>query len=182
MFDLTLGGRIKIIDKSFTEALLLLSRRLDGSGVKWVVDGDLAEALQVVQVDPDCIEILTNANDAKMIWSSVKDLNPTPIAWLEQPLARKAVIKGEEYPITIKIHSFEFDLNGTKIKVCGDKQFRINGWDWGDPLEVEPRYVNIVGQPIPVVPLSFQLQMYEKLGWTDRIEKISKATSYLKSG
>ncbi len=177
---MTLGGRIKIIEKSLVSALESLCRKLAPQGLKWIVAGDCAEALQVVQVDPDYVEILTDSKDAQKIWSIMRDLNPTPIAFSERPLTRNAVIGGKEYPIIIRSHFFEFDLSGVKVKVYGDKQFKIDDWDWGDPLDVEPRYVNIVGQQVPVVPLSIELEIYEKLGWTDRIEKIKHATSYLK--
>ena len=182
MFDFTLGGRIKLIDKSFIKALESLRQRLDGLGVKWVVAGDFAEALQVVQVDPDCVEILTDATDAQKVWSSVKDLDPTPTACIEQSVARNALSEGREYPITVRSLYFEFALDGIKVKVYGDKQFRIDSWDWGDTLEFEPKYVNVVGQRIAVIPLSIQRELYERLGWMDRVEKINRATSFLKHG
>lgn len=182
VFDLTVGGRVKLIDKSFTDALKLLHRRLDGLGLTWIIGGDFAEALQVVQVDPECIEILTNANDARKIFSAVNDVHPRPITYLEQRQTRNAVIEGKEYPVTVRSHYLEFALNGTQVKVYGNKQFRIDDWDWGDVLEFEPKYVNVVGQRTAVIPLSIQLELYEKLGWTDRVEKINCATSFLKHG
>jgi hypothetical protein len=51
----------------------------------------------------------------------------------------------------------------------------VGDWDWGDPIEFEPDYVNVVGVNVPIVPLKLKSELYTGLGWTDRAAKIHEA-------
>lgn len=64
-----------------------------------------------------------------------------------------------------------------KVKVHGDLQFKVDDWDWGDVLEFDPEYVYVVGAKIALVPLSVKSELYQNLGWIDRVEKIKQAIS-----
>jgi hypothetical protein len=164
-----------IIKKAFIDSLLAIHKKLKDSEAKWAVGGDLGEAMRRVEVEPDCIEILTNKEGVKEIFEKVKDHNPTEVKFLEQKLSRNAIIKGQDYPVYIRSHYFEFYINGVKVKVHGDLQFKVDDWDWGDVLEFDPEYVYIVGAKTAVVPLSVKSELYQSLGWIDRVEKIKIA-------
>ena len=51
-------------------------------------------------------------------------------------------------------------------------QYKINDWDWGDKIEFTPEYVNVTGAKIAVVPLQVKYEIYQKMGWAEKVEKI----------
>lgn len=52
-----------LIDRAFVDSLLLIHKRLEGSGVIWSIGGDLGEVLRGVKLEADAIEILTNEKE-----------------------------------------------------------------------------------------------------------------------
>ncbi len=134
----------------------------------------MGEILKTVQVQPDCIEILTDSKGATDIFLAFKDLVPKEVLFQTQRVDRNAVIEGKEYPVYTRSYYFEFSTNGAKVKVFGDLQYRIGDWEWGHNLEFTPDYVSVVGAKTAIVPLQIKQQIYQGFGWTDRAEKIGK--------
>jgi hypothetical protein len=167
---------LTIIPQQYVDTLIFLYKKLADKDVEWSVNGDLGEALRAVNVEPDCIELLTSKEGAERILKAVQDLEPTQISLQTRQLARNAVVEEKEYPVYVRSHYFEFNVNGVKVKVQGDLQYRVNDWDWGDTLEFTPEHVNVVGCKIAVVPLQVKHEMYTRLGWMDRAEKIEQVT------
>ena len=165
---------VSFIPKQYIDALVVLDQKLEDINVRWVVGGDLAERLRVVQVEVECIEIVSSKEDVERIFQLVQEFKPQPITFQTRLLSRKAVVDGLEYPVYTRSHYFDFDLNTVKIRVHGDLQYRVDDWDWGDVLEFTPEYVSVVGKRIAVTPLSVASELYCNLGWTDRVQKISK--------
>jgi hypothetical protein len=165
---------LSFVDPAYIEALLAFHKSIPNQNIGWAVGGDLGEALQTIQVEPDRIEIITRKEGANQIFSAVKEYNPKSIEIQTTKLARNAIVSGIEYPIYIRSYFFEFFLGCVKINVQGDLQYKINDWDWGDKLEFTPNYVNVAGAKTAVVPLEVELEIYRSLGWTDRSEKIEQ--------
>jgi len=164
-----------IIPKQIFDALLTLHEKLDQKNIKWTVTGDLGEALKVVKVEPDCIEILATSEDAGQIFEAVKMYQPTGGKTEIKQLARNANIQGKEYPVVVRSYYVEFNIGIVPVRVYGDLQYKINGWDWGDKLQFTPDYTYVVGKKTALMPLSVKLELYQQLGWTDRAEKIRQA-------
>ena len=167
---------VVLIPQQYVSALLSLHEKFEAKKIEWVISGDLGEALKRVKVQPDCIEILTSKDGAEQIYESVKELSPQPIALRVQKSPRNALIGGIEYPIFMKSCYFEFQINGIKVKVDGDLQYKVGDWDWGDKFEFNPDTVYIVNKRTSIVPLQIKYELYQSLGWTDRIEKIRQAS------
>jgi hypothetical protein len=165
---------LSMIEPSYIDALLMLHKKLAKEHVDWAVSGDLAEALKTVQTKPDCIEIVTSKKGATQIFLTFKDLNPKGIFFETQKLARNALVNGKEYPIYVRSHYFEFTLDGIKVKVYGDLQYRISDWEWGDTFQFTPEHVYVVGAKTAIVPLQIKYEIYQGLGWADRAEKIGQ--------
>lgn len=163
-----------IVPSQYVSALLKLHEKLEGKNIEWAVSGNLGEALRTVRVEPDCIEIVASKGAAQQIHDAVADFNIQPIAHLVQTLARKASIQGKEYPVYVRSHYFELDIDGIKVKVHGDLQYRVNDWAWGDTFQFDPDIVYVVGKKTSVVPLRVRYELYRGLGWSDRAENISK--------
>jgi hypothetical protein len=153
-----------------------LHEKLGDKTIKWVLTGDLAESLRIVKVEPDCIEIVTSKDDAQRIFEAVQEFVPDPITFQTQTLSRNALIQGKEYPVYIRSYFFNFNLNSVKVKVQGDLQYKVGRWDWGDVFDFTPEYVSVVGKRIAVIPLSIATELYQSLGWVDRVDKIKEVT------
>ncbi len=171
-----------VIEKSFIDSLLIIHSKIKNLGVKWAVGGDLGESLRSVDVKPDCVEVLTDKEGAHRIFEAMREYTSSEPHLLDQSLPRNAFIKGQDYPVYIRSHYFEFKIDSVKIKIHGDIQFKVDNWDWGDPVEFDPEYVYIVGAKTPVVPLLVKAELYQNLGWTDRLEKVGTALSFLRAG
>lgn len=173
---------VSVIPREYFNALLILHEKLDGKNINWILRGELAERLKIVQVEPSFIEIVSSKTDAEKIFQVVQEFKPEQIAFQVQRLPRNAVIGGKEFPVYTRGYFFDFNLNDVKVKVEGDLQFKVGEWDWGDVFEFTPECIYVVGKKIAVTPLSIASELYCSLGWTDRVEKISEVTrkSHLK--
>jgi|GEM_PF-1494034 hypothetical protein len=163
---------INLIPSKYVSAILKIHEEI-GQNALWALGGDLAEALQSVRVEPDCIEILTSKEGAEKIHAAVEQFDPQQITYQVQELAQKALIEGKEYPVYTRSYYFEFFVDGIKAKVEGDLQFRVGNWEWGDTFEFVPYIVYIVNKRTSVVPLYVNYELYQRLGWADRVDKIT---------
>ncbi len=175
-------GPYAIIPQQYVETLLVLQGKLKEVIAQWAIGGDLGEALRAVSVNPDVVEILTSKAGVEQIFKSVEEFQPVEPSTQIRQLPRKAVIGGKEYPVYNKSCYLEFCISGIKIEVYGNLQFKINDWDWGDPLEFTPEYTFVVGKKINVVPLAIKYELHTLLGWTDRAEKIAQVLARPKPG
>ena len=167
---------VSVIPREYVDALLALHEKVDGKNINWVVNGELAERLRIVKVEPNCIEIVSSKDGAQKIYQAVQEFGPQPIVFQTQRLSRNAVVEGKEFPVYARSHYFEFNLKNVKVNVEGDLQFKVGDWDWGDVFEFTPEYVCVVGKKIAVTPLTIASELYRNLGWNDRVEKISDVT------
>ena len=167
-----LSNFVSTIPKQYLDALLTLYETLENKNIKWIINGDLAERLRIIKVEPDCIEIVSSSEDAQKIYQAFQDFAPGQITLQTMKLSRNALIDGEELPVYIRCFYFDFNLNNVKVKVEGDLQFKVGEWDWGDVFDFTPDYIYVVGKKIAITPLSVASELYRCLGWTDRVEKI----------
>jgi hypothetical protein len=163
-----------VIPQKYVEAILVLHEKLEGKSISWSLNGNLAEALRTVQVEPECIEIVSSKGDVEQIFEAVKEFQPQPLIFKTQLLSRNAVIGEKEYPIHIRSHFFEFNIKETKVKVHGDLQYQVGDWEWGDVFAFDPEYVYVIGKKIAITPLAVKCELYSSLGWVDRAEKIKR--------
>jgi hypothetical protein len=161
-----------IVPTKYVNAILSLHQRFESKNINWIVNGDLAEALKTVKVEPDCLEIVCTKQDAEKIFQVVKDLNPSPINYQTKQLFRNAVVDGKEFPIYVRSYYFDFNLESVLVKVQGDMQFRVGDWEWGDIYIFAPEYVHVVGKKTSVTPLTIKAELYQYFGWIDRFEKV----------
>jgi hypothetical protein len=167
---------VNFVPMPFLDALLLLHSRRDLKGIDWALGGNFAEFLKIIKVDFDSVEIVATKKNAERIFEAVHDFFPSSMAQTIHRLDRKARISGAEYPVYIKSYFFEFKINKVSVKVYGDMQYQINGWDWGEKLEFTPEFIYVVGHKTALIPLFLKIEKYQMLGWNDRVEKIQAIT------
>src|ERR1700690_2750978 len=90
---------VSFVDTAYIEALISLQKNLENKHVEWALGGDLAEALETIQVEPDCIEIVTSKEGAQQIYLATEQYDPQQIEFLTIKLDRNAVINGLQEPI-----------------------------------------------------------------------------------
>ncbi len=163
-----------VISSQYVKALVALHQRLENKNINWIVDGDLAEALRTVKVNPDCIEIVCTKQDAEKIFQAVQDLNPSPFNYQTRQISRNAVIDSSEFPVHVRSYYFDFNLDSVLVKVQGALQFKVGEWDWGEIFLFAPEYVYVVGKKTAITPLTIKAELYQYLGWVDRFEKVKE--------
>lgn len=163
---------ITVIPLKYIKSLLVLNNILKDKKIEWALSGDFGEILRTVHVEPNCIEIVTSKEETEQIRQAVQEYAPQEIKQQTERLSRNATIAGKEFPVHIRSHFFEFNINTIKIKVFGDLQYQIANWGWGDKVKFEPDYVYVEGRKMAVMPLEVKYELYLGLGWMDRAEKI----------
>jgi hypothetical protein len=169
-----IGHFVTVIPQKYLEALLAMHEIFEGKNIKWVVNGDLAERLRVIKVDPDCVEIVTSKYGAQQIFVLVQEFDPSNVSFQIQQLQREAVINGEQFPVYSRSYYFDFNIKGVAVKVHGDLQYKVGSWEWGEVFDFDPECVYIIGEKISVTPLRIKHDFYQALGWVDRVEKIDQ--------
>ncbi len=168
---------IFITPPSFVPALRTLAKKMQGSGANWAISSDLAENLLGVHIRPTEVEVVTDMNGLREIRARLSEFSPPEPVLTEKTLAREAEIQNEMHPVRTRSNLVSFKINEVLFLVHGDFQFRVGGWDWGDPVLFDAQSVNVAGSTIPVMPLRIASEIYLTLGWLDRVEMISDAVT-----
>ncbi len=169
-----LSSVLSVIEPQYIDTILSLHERLDKSNVQWAIGGDLGEQLRAVKVKPDCMEVLTDKSGSIQIALILKDLAASEASQKTTKLSRNAVLDGKEYPVYERSYYVDFTTFGVQVKVHGDLQIKVGDWEWGEKLEFTPEHVSVVGFDTAIVPLKLKREIYEGLGWTDRVERINR--------
>jgi hypothetical protein len=119
------------------QALKLLCKSLETSGVRWVLGGSLSLALQGVDVKPHDIDLLTDRQGAFRINAILKEYEKKKVTYSE----------------TEKVSSSfgVFEIQDVKVEVMGNYREK-QGTKWVDLSEIlaDPRIIEIDGMRIPV--------------------------------
>ncbi|MDA4135786.1 MAG: hypothetical protein OK449_02145 [Thaumarchaeota archaeon] len=142
---------------------------------KWAIGGDAAEIMLGVNVEADYLEIFTTKEGCDEIRQALADYQTLAPEMVQKKLARGADVDGTVYPVYNRSYHAEFTVDGVKVEVHGDLQFKVGEWDWGDSLDFEPTFTYISGGKLPLVPLSLKSELDLGLGWLDRVSLISDA-------
>ncbi len=143
------------------KALELICRRLNCSGVRWVVGGSASLALQGVEVLPEDIDIITDMEGAYRMQEILGDFIVEPVRFSSNEV--------------FSSHYGVFEVEGVRVEVMGELRIRA-GSEWvnlSKRLE-NPLYVNILDLMVPVSRLEDHLRSYRLLNRPKDREKIQK--------
>jgi len=166
-----------VLSKPLLEATIKIGNLLNDCSAKWALGGDIGEILNGVNVQPDHITILTNAEGCPEIGKKLAEFQVETSRLVERQIRRNAEIGPKPLPVKIRSYESRFNFDGQRLDVHGDLRIKVGEWEWGDPLDFEPEYVYVVGVKVPVVPLKLKTELYLGLGWMDRVRKINEATA-----
>jgi hypothetical protein len=164
-----------VISQPMLNSTIRIGQLLKDCSEKWAIGGDAGEILAGVNVRPNHITILTTTAGCEEVSKRLETFQIESPKITERQLERNAEIDATHLPVSVRSFASQFRIDGERIDVHGDLQIKVGDWDWGDPLDFEPEYVNVVGVNVPVLPLEFKTELYMGLGWTDRVKKINQA-------
>ena len=171
-----------LLAASLLRATVKVTNALKDASEKWAFGGDAGETVRGVKVNADHLEIVTTKAGTEEICTLLKEYVTLPPAELEKKLARDAFVESVTFPVYVKSHYAELDVDKVRVEVYGDMQYRVGEWEWGDPIDYEADYVIVVGAKVPTLPLWLKSQLHMGLGWYDRVELISDAVNRSRSG
>ncbi len=181
------GSGTMILPQPLLKATVKVSALLADLDERWVIGGDIGELLLGVDVKADHLEIVTTRKGSEVIGAKLQhaplrsageveegtsNLGPKDT---EKKLERLADCSGNLYAVSVRSHYVEGVLDGIRVEVYGDLQYRVGELEWGDPLVFEPTKISIIGTSLSVFPLGLKSEIYLALGWVDRVDKISEA-------
>jgi len=173
----TRADKFAILPQDLLKATVKLASLLKGLDEEWAIGGDAGELVQGVNVPADHLEILTTKKGCEAISARLISYQTLAPKETEKALGREAVFEGQPCPAYLKSEYAEFVLDSARVEVYGDLRIKVGERDWSDPLVFEATEVNVIGTPLPLVPLELKNKMYVFLGpnWADRVQKISEA-------
>jgi hypothetical protein len=154
-----------MIDPIFFKVLRKICARLNEINVNWALTGSLNLALQGVSVEVNDIDILTDTVGAYEIENCISEFVTKKVAFSP----------GE----TIRSHLGALMIDGVKVEIMGDVQFKRENGSWEAPadLELSKKTLEIEGMQIPVMSLEHEYQAYVKLRDMKKLEILRKRLS-----
>jgi hypothetical protein len=151
-----------MIEPCYLSVLRELSRRLDGSGVLWVVTGSLGFALQGMSVAIHDVDIQTDAVGAYEIERRFAAEVARPVAFSQAE--------------RIRSHFGALRLHGIDVELMGDIEKRLPDGSWDGPVDVmrHRRWASVTGMQIPVLDLAYEAEAYARLGRTEKAELLRR--------
>lgn len=144
-------------DQGMTQKMAVLRTlhgRFAGQPLNWVLTGSMAFALQGVPLTPNDIDVQTDAAGAQLIARLFAEHVTQPITVTESTHTRS--------------HLGALLLDGVKVEIMGDMQKRLPDGSWAPPVDLPAlqQIVHVQGMQIPVLPLSYEADAYERMGRT----------------
>lgn len=137
-------------------ALRRLCERLQGSGVNWALTGGLSFALWGLPLEPNDIDVQTDAQGAYEIERLFADCVTKPVRFSS----------GER----IRSHLGVLTVDGVTVEIMGDIRKRLEDGTWEEPVDLRAHreHVRVEGMAVPVLSLEYEREAYRKLGRMDR--------------
>lgn len=166
---------IVILQLPLLRATVKIGAALKDAQAKWAFGGDAAEIIKGVNVKADHLEIVTTKAGTEEVCRLLPEYVTLAPADAEKTLVREADVDAKMLPVRVRSRYAELVVDKVKVEVYGDLQYKVAEWDWGDPLDYEAEFVNIIGTNVPTLPLRLKSELDLGLGWLDRVALISDA-------
>jgi len=142
------------------DAVAAIRDRLAGTDVDWALTGSTSFVLQGVPLEPDDIDVQTTEQGAYVFDETFADCRAEAVS-----------LSSTE---TIRSHFGRFEVHGVAVEVMGALQKRTPDGSWESPTSIADHreFVSFRGGTVPVLSLSYEAQAYERLGRTERAERL----------
>jgi hypothetical protein len=152
-----------MIPENIFKALKVISDKLNGKGINWVLISSTNQALQGVDVKPRDIDILTDKEGVYAIVEALKDF------------VVEAVHPRESE--TMKSHYGKLNIEGVEVEIIGDLiNIKPKGDLWSETKNFSKKIIiEFKGVEVPGISLDQELSAYTKMKNIERIKKIKQA-------
>ena len=152
-----------MIPENTFQALKVISERLKGKGINWVLIGSTNLALQGVDVQPKDIDILADKKGAYAIGEALKEFVVEEVHFRETE--------------TMKSHYGKFNICCVEVEVMGDlHNIKPKGDLWSETADFSKKIIiEFKGVEVPGISLDQEYIAYKKLGRLERAKKIKEA-------
>lgn len=141
--------------------LLRFHDELADSGATWALTASLNLALRGIDIEPNDIDVMTDAAGATAIESIFSDRVARPVA------------RSRSREKRIDSHFGSLELDGVEIEIMGDVRHFVGG-RWTEPIDVAANreFIELEGRSVPAMSLEQELTGYRDLGREGRVELI----------
>ncbi|MEM4780957.1 MAG: hypothetical protein QXG03_05295 [Halalkalicoccus sp.] len=149
--------------ETYRGALVEFHDELAGHDVTWALTGSLNLALRGLDVDPDDVDVMTDAEGASTVGSVLEER-------VVRPVARS---RSREKRIESQFGALE--LGGVEVEVMGDVRHLVDG-EWTAPIDVAAHreFLDVEARAIPAMSLEHELTGYRELGREGRVARIER--------
>lgn len=142
------------------DAVEEIRERLAGGNIDWALTGSTSFALQGVALKPDDVDVQTTEQGAYVFGEVFEDCCVEAVS-----------LSSTE---RIRSHFGLFEINGVFVEVMGALQKRTSDGTWESPTSITDHreFAPFRGGTVPVLSLSYEAQAYERLGRTERAERL----------
>ena len=146
-----------------TRVLHYLLEHIPPKEYLWVLTGSAGLRLQGVDVSVDDLDLQTNRES---IYVMEKRLNKFV----------KVTVHPWESEHTLSLHG-QAEIDGVIVELLGDMKHCQPGGAWENPVEIESTWIWVTWHEneVPVFPLEFEAQAYEKMGRSEKADLIREA-------
>ena len=149
-----------MLNDKILETLKIVYEKLKDSNVTWILSGSTSLVLQGVDVDiKDDIDILTDKDGIIVIDNLLSEFREKSLGYSSN----------DRYKSYFEIYK----VNGIKVEVMGEFQYRLLNGEWSKPNQLnETIKGNYYGMEILMLTLEQELIEYENVCRYDKVEKI----------
>ena len=148
-----------MIPESHFKALKIIIDKLSGKNINWVIIGSTNLALQGVDVDVHDIDVLTDKVGSLRVAEALKEHCVTPFSLKEK--------------IPFKSYYGAFRILDVEVEVIAEIQHQLKTGRWSTKSRIKDMILFYYkGLKIPLLPLESELEAYELMGRTEKVNKI----------
>ena len=129
----------------------------------WVLTGSAALRLQGVDIPVNDLDLHTNKETVYILEKMLNEF-------------MKVSVHPWESPYMFSLHG-QAEIEGITVELIGEIQHRSLEDEWENPVDIVSQriWVTWQGHEIPVFPLEFEAQSYEKMGRNEKARLIREA-------
>ncbi|MEM5776429.1 MAG: hypothetical protein AAGU05_15605, partial [Anaerolineaceae bacterium] len=144
------------IPQRFLPPQRVITQRLEGSGVDWVITGRLGWALRGIPLEIHDIDLQTDQPGAQRMDALLAGYSRQKLYWRESE--------------RIRSHFAVLEIEGITVEIMGAMQKLLPDGAWEPPVDVRTHreWVDFQGMRLPVLSLDYEHRAYQLMG---RLEK-----------
>ncbi len=153
-----------MLDRGKIQALRRVYERLRETQILWAVTGSLNFALQGLNVEPNDIDLQTDAAGVYEIERRLAEYSVRKVVFSTSNSKR------------LRSHYGALEIDGVQVEIMGDLEKLLDDGTWEAPpaLNRHRIWLEVEGMRLPVLSLEYEEQAYRKLGRTEKADMLRR--------